>query len=385
MNISDYFDPVSLEKPEFNHLKAEYTISRSIDIHTPGHPVTDPGQFDIAIFGVCDDRKAFIPGSASAPDKIREKLYLLSNGHKQVKMVDLGNLKPARTLNDLYFALRDVLLELTEKSVIAIVLGGSQDLTLGLAKAWEKYKGFWNLTTLDSRLDLGLGKDRDHSANYLEFLMKNPNYKRMNIHNIGHQQYFTPVKLLDKFENAGHSSLRLGAVRANLAMVEPILRDTQLFSIDMGAVRQSDAPAASSPSPNGFFGHELCQFTRYAGASPVMNAILFSEFVPEKDQNSITSHLVAQSIWYFVDGYTIRLSEDPQEKGAKKFIVSTTAAEQNMIFYKSNQTDRWWMELPVLNPATGKNYLVSCGYEDYQRACTNDIPDKWWRLMRRYS
>lgn len=382
MNISDYFDPVSLEKPEFSHLKAEYTMSRSITIHTPGNPVSDLSKFDIAIFGVQENMKS---GSSKAPDTIREKFFLLSNGNKKIKIADLGNLKQAPTRRDIYFALRDILLELMENSVVAVVLGGSQDMAAGLVKAFENYEGYWNYTSLDARLDFGLGKDHEHSFNYLERLLKNKNYKRMNILNIGHQLYFTPVKLLDKFENSGHASLRLGTVRANLALVEPELRDTQIFSIDMSAVRQSEAPAASSPSPNGFFGHEFCQITRYAGASPALKAILFSEFIPENDPQKITSHLIAQAVWYFIDGYSIRIIENPQEKGAKKFIVSTAAAEQNMVFYKSNQTDRWWMELPLNNPATGKNYLVSCSYEDYQKACTNDIPDKWWKIMRRYS
>ena len=38
MNINDYFDPVSLEKPEFSPLKEENTFGRSISIHTPDTP-----------------------------------------------------------------------------------------------------------------------------------------------------------------------------------------------------------------------------------------------------------------------------------------------------------------------------------------------------------
>jgi arginase family enzyme len=385
MNLNDYFDPVSLEKPRFSHLNAESTFSRSITIHTPDNPISGIETFDIALFGVREDRNAFIDGSASAPDTIREKLYLLGHGHKKVRIIDLGNLKNTGTIEDSYFALRDILSDLMKNSVLAVIMGGSQDLGIGLSRAFEDFKGFWNYTTIDSRIDFGQEENTCISSNYLENLLQNKKNKKLNITNIGHQQYFTPLSLLDKFENKGHHSIRLGEVRADLSVVEPILRDTHILSVDLNAVRQPDAPAASSPSPNGFFGHEFCQLTRYAGASPEMKAVLFSELIPGKDLNDLSSHLMAQAIWYFLDGYSIRQFEDPRGTGMKKFIVSSSAADHNMIFYKSNQTDRWWMEIPVKDPVQDKNYIVACAYKDYQKACVNEIPDRWWKLMRRFS
>jgi arginase family enzyme len=385
MNLNDYFDPVSLERPEFSHLKAESTISRSITIHTPDTPVSNIQKYDIAIFGVREDRKAITRGSAATPDLVREKLYLLGNGHKKLKIIDLGNLKNAGTIDDTYYALRDILTVLIENSVTSVIIGGSQDLGLGLARAYDDFQGFWNFTTIDSRLDFGYDSKKLHSGNYLDELMRSKNSGKLNIVNLGHQLYFTPLSLIDKFENKGHSSIRLGTLRASLQIAEPVLRDSHILSVDLNAVKQPDAPAGSSPSPNGLFGHELCQLTRYAGASANLRAILFSEVIPEKDLNDLSTHLIAQAIWYFIDGYSIRQIEDPSKKGIKKFIVSASVADQNMVFYRSNATERWWMELPVKDPATGKKYIVSCGYEDYQKACTNEIPDRWWKLMKRFS
>lgn len=385
MNLNDYFDPVSLEKPAYSHLNAANTFSRSISIHTPDTPIDDISKFDIAIFGVKEDRRAFTRGSAPAPDRIREKLYLLAGGNKKVNITDLGNVKIAKNVEDMYFALRDILSELMKKSVLGLVIGGSQDLGIGLARVFEDYSGFWNFTTLDSRLDFGQGKDVEHSSNYLESIIQNKKYSRLSLINIGHQQYFTPMELIDRFENKGNHSFRLGEVRSNLHIAEPVLRDTDILSIDINSVRQSDAPAGSSPSPNGFFGHELCQLTRYAGASLKIKSLLLSEIIPSRDLNDQTSQLAAQAIWYFIDGWSIKQPEDPRGSGMKKFIVSSSAADHNMTFYKSNLTDRWWMEIPVKDSVSGNNYIVSCAYEDYQRACINEIPDRWWKLMRRFS
>ena len=115
-----------------------------------------------------------------------------------------------------------------------------------------------------------------------------------------------------------------------------------------------------------------------------MKAILFSEIIPENDINDQSVHLTAQAIWYFIDGLTLKEVENPQKKGSKKFIVSNSSAEQNLIFYKSNSTNRWWMEIPFQEKHEKKNHLFSCSYEDYQMACTNEIPDRWWRLMRKF-
>lgn len=385
MDLNHYFDPVSLTKSEFTLINEINSFSRSIRINTPDTPILDPSEFDIAIMGVKEDRNAYIKGSGSAPDLIREKLYQLAAVSKKLRIMDMGNLKITDNINDSYFALRDILLELTEHNIVLVILGGSQDLAAGLSLVFEGKKGFHNVSSIDSRLDFGFGKDNLSSRNYLDHILKQKNASGLTISNLGHQVYFTPVKLSDKFESAGHQSIRLGPLRENIKLCEPYLRDSEHLYVDISSVKQSDAPGTSCPSPNGFFGHELCQLLRYAGASDKLNTLLISEIIPGADTGGITSHLAAQAIWYFLEGFSIRKPENPREKGSKKFIVSASSAKQNLVFYKSNATDRWWMEVPVKDAVSGKNYLISCSYEDYQKACTNDIPDRWWRFMSRFS
>lgn len=385
MDLNPYFNPVSLERSENPLIRENNSFNRSIRINTPDTPIVNTGDFDIAIMGVNEDRNAFIKGSASAPDTIRHMLYQLAMVNRKTRLIDLGNLKKTDNINDSYYALRDIFLELEEKNVTLIVLGGSQDLATGLSMAFGQKKSFHSILSLDSRLDFGFGKENLNSRNYLDHLLKQKNSGKWSITNLGHQVYFTPTSLFDKFEKAGHHSVRVGQVRENLRMAEPFFRDSNILIADIGSVRQSDAPGASNASPNGYFGHEFCQLCRYAGASENMKAVLFSELIPEKDPANMTAHLIAQAVWYFIEGFSIRKKENPREKGSKKFIVSTSAADQNLVFYKSNFTDRWWMEVPVKNPETGENHLLSCSYEDYQKACTNELPDIWWRFMRKYS
>jgi formiminoglutamase len=383
MDLNDYFDPVSLEKPAIHLIPNDLTFSRKIKIHTPDHKIGNIMDFDVAIFGVPEDKNAFLKGSAEAPDAVRARLYQLSSINRKTRIIDLGNLKITENINDTYFALRDIVHELNEKAVVAIIIGGSQDLSYGIDMALNQKNSIYHFLSLDARLDLGFKEKKISSRNYLDTILIDKDPKFFNYTNLGHQTYFVPDRLKDTIDKKGFETLRLGYVRSNLSFVEPQIRDAGFISLDMSCIRQSDAPGVTLPSPNGFFGHEICQLARYAGAASGLNAFGIFELSPANDINGHTVHLAAQTIWYFLDGYSIRIKENPQLSGATKFIVNMQSAGQDIAFYKSLKTERWWMEIPAINPVSGLNYLVSCNYEDYQLASSNEIPDRWWKAFHR--
>jgi formiminoglutamase len=383
MDLNDYFNPVSLEKPAIHLIPRDLTFSRKIKIHTPDHKISGIGDYDVAIFGVPEDKNAFLKGSADGPDAVREKLYQLSSINRKTKIIDLGNLKITENINDTYFALKDILIELAEKSVVALIIGGSQDLCYGIDMALNQKNALYHFISLDARLDLGFKEKKISSRNYLDTILKDKDPKFFNYTNLGHQTYFTPDRLKDSIDKKGYESLRLGFVRSNLSTVEPQIRDAAFISLDMSCVRQSDAPGVTLPSPNGFFGQEICQLARYAGAASGLIAFGIFELSPQNDINGHTVHLAAQTIWYFLEGISIRIKENPQTGGATKFIVNMESSGQDIAFYKSLKTERWWMEIPAINPLTGLNYLVSCNYEDYQLASADEIPERWWKAFHR--
>jgi hypothetical protein len=54
------------------------------------------------------------------------------------------------------------------------------------------------------------------------------------------------------------------------------------------------------------------------------------------------------------------------------------------VFWKSNLTGRWWMELPYKNTKyTREQHLVPCTYNDYQMACNDELPDKFMKYYTR--
>ena len=106
-------------------------------------------------------------------------------------------------------------------------------------------------------------------------------------------------------------STRIGRLRQNLFKAEPILRDTDILSIDMNVVRQADAPAATHPSPNGFKGEEVCQLLQYAGTSDRISIIGLFGMENKYDQRGQTAALAAQMLWHFIEGLDNRAGDYP--------------------------------------------------------------------------
>jgi formiminoglutamase len=385
MNIRDYCDPVALEKPANHHLTDKAVFCRNIYIHTPDTPVRDLDQFSLAIIGVPEDRSSSQPGSAAAPALIRSHLYQLFRVNPKLKIIDLGDLKCGISVQDTYFALRDVLLELLERKLTVVLLGGSQDLTYGIYLAFEKLDRKFSFATVDSRLDMGLIDDQIKPESYLIPILSRKKELLFSYANLGHQTYFVDQADVDFLHDNFHQTLRQGDIRQDMSRVEPILRDSGFTSVDVNSIRQADAPGCTHPSPNGFTGEEICQISRYAGLSPIMKCFGLFNILPGSDRDGQTAHLAAQSIWYFMEGVSQRKAENPHAApdAFKKFIVSLNEMDHDIVFYKSLETDRWWFEVPVIRQTKTRHMLISCSMNDYQKACNQEIPDRWLNAFQK--
>jgi arginase family enzyme len=390
MEISQFFEPI-------DGLDFQYAGEG------PGHirmgdliqSYTRLGQFpefqtaDIAIFGVMEERNAVNnEGCALAPDFIRQKLYSLFPGTFKPNVVDLGNIKQGFTLSDTYFAVSSVAGELLEHGIIPLILGGSQDITFANYQAYQNLGQIINIVSIDSMFDIGKAENELDAKSYLSsIILHQPNYL-FNYANIGYQTYFVDQEALALMKNLMFDTHRLGVVRQNIENAEPLIRNADLVSIDVSAIRASDAPGNGNASPNGFYGEEACLFTRYAGLSDKLTSIGFYETNPRHDKTGQTAQLVAQMIWYFIDGFYNRFKDFPfkNDEDYSKYRVSISDHKEELVFYKSKKSDRWWMEIPLKSEHKIKfqrHYLVPCSYNDYQVACNNDIPDRWWMVYQK--
>ncbi|MCO6499466.1 MAG: formimidoylglutamase [Vicingus serpentipes] len=346
MNFSDYFIPININEGDlsFNYQSTQFVNSISFLEES-----FNPSDYDIAIIGVGEERNAYNnEGCSTAPNHIRKYLYRLIGLNGSAKIIDLGNFKTGATTNDTYFALSEILEELIKKNVIPILLGGSQDLTYANFLAYKNLEQTVNLVTIDAKFNLGKDEEGINANNFLtKIILHQPNFL-FNYSNIGYQSYFTHKDEIDLMTNLYFDVYRLGQVQQNIEEVEPIVRNADILSFDISAIRQAEAPGNKNTSPNGFYGEQACQMSRYAGLSDKLTSIGFYELNPEMDINGQTAHSVAQMIWYFIDGVNNRKKDYPigTKKNYLKYRVNIQEGKNEIVFYKSDKSERWWMDVP---------------------------------------
>lgn len=380
MDFHPYFNPVDFEKFELaewasNKLSLGALLQKNAE-------KLKLEKAELVIIGVEEDRNAQVPGAGKAPDEIRKHLYSLNRIGPRVRILDLGNLKLGHTVNDSYFALRDICDYFIENRQTVIVLGGSQDLTFGITKAFEGR--LFNLVTLDPKLDYRKGVKTINSENYLNLIFE----KQKNLYSytaIGYQNYFVDATELDQFNNFYWDLKRLGQIRYDLPGSEPIFRDANVFSFDFNAIRFQDAPGQSFASPNGLYSEEACQLARYAGTSDAMNVAGFFNLIPDKDLSGNSSKLMAHIVWHFIEGFVSRKPEDPTDDSDnfQQFIVDMSDMDMTIGFFQSRLSGRWWMEIADFEQRGRGLYVVPCDEDDYQKASHGEIPDRWWKNMRK--
>jgi len=390
MDIANFFEPINLNDfPYAAESPGQTRMGNIIQIFSDTNDFPDYQLADLAFIGVKDDRNAINnEGCAMGPDVIRKYLYQLYPGPVPIKMVDLGNIKKGFTVSDTYFALSSVIAEMISNNVLPIIVGGSQDLTYANYQAYQSLGQIINIVAIDPMFDLGKSEQELTSQSYLSsIILHQPNYL-FNYANIGYQSYFVDQDALKLMKNLFFDTYRIGIVRQNLEEVEPIVRNADMLSFDISAIRNSDAPGNGNATPNGFYGEEACQIVRYAGLSDKLTSIGFYEVNPKFDKIDQTAHLVSQMIWYFIDGFYNRAQDFPfrNEEDYLKYRVSIRDHKEEIVFFKSKKSDRWWMEIPLPMEQKIKyerHYLVPCSYADYQSACNNDIPDRWWMVYQK--
>lgn len=380
MDLQHYLNPVDFEKFEFAEW-ANNKFSMGALLQKNAEKLK-PEKAELLIIGVEEDRNSMVSGAGKAPDEIRKHLYNLNRIGPRFKVLDLGNLKPGNSVNDSYFALRDICDYFIDNKQTLIVLGGSQDLTFGITKAFDNR--LYNLVTLDPKLDFRKGIKTINSENYLNLIFE----KQKNLYSytaLGYQNYFVDSTELDQFNNLYWEVKRLGQIRYDLTCTEPIFRNANVFSFDMNSIRYQDAPGQSFASPNGLYSEEACQLARYAGISDELNIAGFFNLIPEKDLSENSSKLMSHVVWHFMDGFVSRKPEDPREDSDdfSQIIVDMSEMDLTLVFFQSRISGRWWMEISDFEKKYKNVYVIPCEEEDYNKASHGEIPDRWWKNIRK--
>ncbi len=381
----DFLSPINGRVAENITFQSDNCFGKTVRIYTDQSGFPELDGVALAILGVKEGRNSIDnEGCGENLSAIREKLYGLFPGNWSTQIADIGNIEPGNTVEDTYFAVSNTISELLKLNILPIVIGGGQDITYANYRAYDVLEQTVNLVSVDSRFDIGLLSDELTSKSFLnKIIMQKPN-NLFNYSNIGYQTYFNPQEEIELLHKLYFDAYRLGEVK-NLELVEPIMRDADIVSIDIGSVRQSEAPANNNTSPNGFYGEELCAVARYAGISDKVTSFGVYEYNPRYDVNNQTAHLIAQTVWYFIEGVNQRANDYPYatKESYQKFSV-VLEDDDPINFYKSDKSGRWWMEINLITDNKYKRHaLIPCAYQDYMRALEQKIPDRWYKALQK--
>ena len=366
-------------------LQHSQVIGQTLRIHTTALE-PDLEGVKMAIIGVLESRNSVdYIGEDFQFLEIRKAFYSLFPGNWIHEIADLGDIQKGESVEDTYFALIQVVSSLIKANIIPIIIGGSQDLTYANYRAYDKISSMINVVNIDKSFDLGDSSKPITNESYLGKIILEQPYNLFNYTALGFQTYFNSQEEIDLMEKLYFESYRLGAIIPKISVVEPVLRDADLVTLDINAVKSSEVSPKQKYSPNGFNGREICTISRYAGISNKVSSFGVYEYNPSLDDEA-TAMLVAQVIWYFIEGVNCRVKDD-DFKDLSSYLKFTVLVEsEELVFFKSKKTDRWWIEIPFLeysNTKSKQHPLLACTYEDYVSATSGVIPERWYKAYKK--
>jgi formiminoglutamase len=350
-----FFEPVSKQFLK-GISKKESLLGNHIFINSGKFP--DSSKIDVAIIGM-----------GTNADFVRKYLYKYSHHLNGVTVADFGNLRHSGSEKNMNDGLAECLLLLKEKNIIPVIIGEQ----FNYAGAFIKGIDF-------AKLDVAI------VSPYLEYTEKDLAFKLNEKNRLFHASFIAFQSYLNTSEKMQDCSevfseyMRLGSLRANLTLVEPLLRQADIFDFDLSSIKYSDFQSATTRLPNGLVNHEACALCRYAGISNNINYYLLRNFCLNENSD-IDNQQVAQMIWYILDGIDNRFNDFPQMNHRNFSVFKCHATNGiDMVFLNSNLTGRWWMQIP--EKSKGKKMppkFIGCNESDYEIAREGDVPEKWFR------
>lgn len=382
----EFLDPVPKTVIAHKEILPPGVLGKLINVHHKKGDLPDLKNVKFAFLGIRENRNDVdYMGAAVSFDELRKSIYSLYPGNWNHTITDLGDINKGATIEDTYFAARTVIEALLEKNIIPIILGGSQDLLYTQYRSYDKKGEMVNLVNVDARFDLGDAEQPISNKSYVGKIIVDQPYNLFNYSAIGYQSYLNPPGEISLMEKLYFDAYRLGEVVSDLKSVEPIMRDADMVALDVSAIKSSELSYKYNQSPNGFDGREICAIARYAGISNRVTSFGVYEINDFSDAPS-AAMLVAQVIWYFIEGVNFRIDDDDFSKKKLFTTYKVPIDDEVLIFKKSNKTGRWWIELPFISNVNNKlkrQTLLPCTHGEYLSACNQEIPERWFKARRK--
>ncbi len=382
----EFLSPVSKKVLADREILADGTLGKQIEAHRKNGDIPDLKDVGFAIVGVLENRKDVdYIGEAIKLNSFRKALYSLYPGNWDKKIVDLGDIQNGATVEDTYFAFKTVIAALLKKKIIPLILGGSQDILYAQYRAYDTIGKMVNMVNIDANFDLGDAEKPITNKSYVGKIIVDEPYNLFNYSVVGYQSFFNPPGEIALMNKLYFDAYRLGDIMADVSVVEPILRDADIVSIDSTAIKGSELSYKNSASPNGFDSREICAIARYAGISNKVSSFGVFELKDFEGAKS-GAMLIAQILWYFIEGVNFRVLDEDFTDERYYSTYKVPIDEEILVFKKSHKTGRWWIEIPFISEVDTKlkkHTLLPCTYSEYVGATNQEIPERWMKARRK--
>ena len=382
----EFLTPVSKAVLAHREILPEGTLGKQIQAHATAGQLPELAREGFAVLGILENRNDidYIGGELTF-DAFRKALYSLYPGNWSMPVYDLGDINPGATVEDSYFAMRTVVEAILKAGLIPVILGGSQDLLYAHYRAYDSHGSLVNIVNVDTNFDLGDAEKPISNKSYVGKIIVDQPYNLFNYSALGYQSFFNPPGEIALMEKLYFDAYRLGEVTSDITAVEPVLRDADIVAVDINSISSGVLGYKGMKSPNGFDGREICAITRYAGISNRVSSFGVYELKDFSDAVS-GAMLVAQMIWYFMEGVNFRISDEDFDNDDYYTTYKVPVNDEVLVFKKSNKTGRWWIELPFISNVNNKlkrRTLLPCTYGDYLSATNQEIPERWYKARRK--
>ena len=252
-------------------------------------------------------------GAAEAPKAIRQQFYRLTPFNIKKKLFDIGDVLIGGTLEETHETHLAVVKQILLDGKQLIVLGGGNDISYPDGRAMSEVFGpeKWLGINVDSHLDVRIAEERNSGTPYRQLLEEGhllPTY----FYEVAYQTHFASPSYYKYLRDLGVNRISLEILRsreqADMELKENIRQRfigqsaslNTFFGFDIDAIRSSDAPGSSTPSPLGLRAGEFITLVKYAASLANTKLIEFSEMNPKYDIDNTTAKLVAIAMHRFI-------------------------------------------------------------------------------------
>jgi hypothetical protein len=291
---------------------------------------------------------------------VRRSLYGLYFGHDTI-ISDWGNLSLSNIDE-----LKNILKTLLDNNIFVILIGNSVDV---LPVCFDAMSAKQNVSA-------SVVAPAVVSSDFMDSLLNNRFRNLFNFNVLAYQTYLSDPEVLSQLSSRYFETLRLGKFREDNRAYEPSLRDSDVFSLNIASVRKPEIADSFYSGLNGLYSEEICLISRHAGISDNMK--IANVYCHDKiGKNGQKNELIAQIIWHIVDGFVNRANEIMLNNvnEIKKILINFEQPSEQLVFYHSDITNRWWME--VREKTEVEPLIMACTEDDYKTACRHDVPLRW--------